>query len=183
MDATPIPRGRRGRRRRSTDAQELAIVAMAAQGVKAKAIAAQLGLKDRAVRHVIERARIAQAAKTDGIINTSALSMTAQQKLAAAIRQRVRELELSFEPRVQAEVTKRNKAAFPRLQEQQNKAQETERAYRQFMEKQKKLGTVTEWNNLMLCLHPDTRRSASDERFDAALAWVMSRKFAITGER
>jgi hypothetical protein len=116
-------------------------------------------------------------------VDPATLSMTAQEKLAAAIRQADKKRTNEFERLVQAEVTKRNQAAFPRLQEAQDKAYQTERTYRQFMEKQKKLGTMRDWNNLMMCLHPDTRRATSDEKFDEAFRWVQTKKFAITGEK
>jgi len=116
-------------------------------------------------------------------IDPATLSMTAQEKLAAAIRQADKKRANEFEQLVQAEVTKRNRAAFPRLQEAQDKAYQTERTYRQFMEKQKKIMTMAEYTLVCSCLHPDSRGSVSEERLMRAFQMFEPRVFALTGER
>jgi hypothetical protein len=114
-------------------------------------------------------------------INPRTLPKTTQEKLAVALRAQQRALNAEFEKRVAAEYTARVKAGFPELEKMERDARDTKRAYEQWLRESKKLGTLSDWNNLMFCLHPDTRRTASNEKFDAALAWVMKRKFAITG--
>jgi len=111
------------------------------------------------------------------------LSKTAQGKLDAAIRVRLKALEREFERRVQGEVKERMAIANAAVTKHSNELHEREKWLREFIAKQKKMGTMADWNNLMVCLHPDTRRTASDKKFDDALRWVMARKFAITGEK
>lgn len=116
-------------------------------------------------------------------IDIKTLSKTAQDKLGAAIRQHMKKLNSEFELRVQAATKERTDKVFPRLQKIEDEARDTKRNYEQLTRMVKKVGTGGDWNNLVVCLHPDTRRTASDEKFDAALAWVLSKKLAFTGEK
>jgi hypothetical protein len=111
------------------------------------------------------------------------LSSTAQERLDAAIRRRTKELEREFERKVQTEVQARMKVANESTTKSRNEAFRREQTYREFMAKAKKMGTLAEWNTLVLCLHPDSRGSASKAKLDSALHWVLTRKFVITGEK
>lgn len=119
----------------------------------------------------------------DPVIDPKTLPKTTQEKLAVALRQQQRAQNAEFERRVAAEYTARVKRGFPELERMEREAREEKRLYERLRRESKKLGTLSDWNNLMFCLHPDTRRTASDEKFDAALRWVMLKKFAITGEK
>jgi len=119
----------------------------------------------------------------DPVIDPKTLPKTAQERLGIALRQQQRAQNAEFEKRVAAEYTARVKKGFPELEKMERDARDTKRAYEQWLRESKKLGTSSDWNNLVMCLHPDTRRTASDEKFDRAFAWVQSRKFAITGEK
>jgi len=119
----------------------------------------------------------------DPIIDPKTLPKTTQEKLAIALRQQQRAQKAEFESRVAAEYTARVRKTFPDLDKMEREAREEKRLYERLRRESKKLGTMSDWNNLMFCLHPDTRRTASDEKFDAALRWVMLKKFAITGEK
>jgi hypothetical protein len=153
------------------------------EGLTRGKVSEQTGLREFAIRQAVERELGRREAATDPEIDRAMLSMSAQQKLDAAVRQATRKVERTFEVKVQTEVKSRMAVANASTQEAKNKAAERERMYREFLDKQKKLGTLSEWNNLVLCLHPDTRRTASDEKYDAAFRWVLTKKFAITGER
>lgn len=119
----------------------------------------------------------------DPVIDPKTLPKTAQEKLAAALRQQQRVQNIEFEKRVATEYRARFEKAFPDLEKTEREARELKRAYEQYLRESKKMGTASDWNNLMICLHPDTRRTASDAKFDAAFRWVQSKKFAITGEK
>jgi hypothetical protein len=116
-------------------------------------------------------------------IDPKTLPKTAQEKLAIALRQQQRMQNAEFEKRVAAEYTARVRQGFPELEKMEREARDTQRTYERLLRESKKLGTQADWNNLVMCLHPDTRRGVSDERLDRALAWVQARKFAITGEK
>jgi hypothetical protein len=119
----------------------------------------------------------------DPVIDPKTLPKTAQEKLAIALRQQQRQERAEFEKRVAAEYTARVRQGFPELEKMEREARDGKRLYERLLRESKKLGTLSDWNNLVMCLHPDTRRGVSDERLDRALAWVQARKFAITGEK
>jgi peptidoglycan hydrolase-like protein with peptidoglycan-binding domain len=56
------------------------------------------------VRHVIERERIKREGQAEPLVDRSQLSMTAQQKLDAALRQYKQRLDADFSNRVNARV-------------------------------------------------------------------------------
>jgi len=162
-----------------------AVDALVADGhsISRDKIAAQFGVGPSTVQRATESAWAREEVYREifGLVDFT--KITAKHKLEAAIRIRMKELQRDFERRVQTEVKERMAVANAAVQKAANEAFEKEKWAREFMAKQKKMGTVAEWNNLMLCLHPDSRRTASDEKFDDALRWVMARRFAITGEK
>jgi len=189
-DNSPVDKrtGRDGRKRTSRASRrepvKHKITEMADQGTMTqRAIGKEVGIGQQEVSRVLSDDRIRQQTLTEIFGMVDFTKITAKQKLAAAIRLRTKELERTFEQRVQGEVKQRMALANATVLKQMNEASQKEQWAREFMAKQKKMGTLAEWNNLMLCLHPDTRRTASDEKFDDALRWVMSRRFAITGEK
>jgi len=178
-----MPRKRSRPRKSDATLRQQAASLYLDEGLTRDQVVEKTGLGQFEVQLATERERGRRANIADPEIDRALLSMSARQKLDAAIRQADRKRAYTFEQRVQGEVKSRMAVANASTTEQKNKAFEAEQMYRKFLEQQKKIGTQTEWNNLVLCLHPDTRRTASDEKFDAALAWVMKKKFAITGEK
>jgi predicted transcriptional regulator len=98
------PKGRRRSKPRQTDPVKDKIEALADQGVSSNEIANELGVAGRAVRHELERQRERREGQSDPEIDPSTLSLTAQQKLDAAIRQHKRRFDLEFDVRVRAEM-------------------------------------------------------------------------------
>lgn len=105
---------------------------------------------------------------------------TTKNKFDMALRQAKRQLDLAFEQKVQAEVTRRCERAFPGLQEQKNRAYEREKTYRDLLAQTKKIFTPAEFNIIMMCLHPDGTRTS--EKLAEAFRLFFGRKFALTGE-
>jgi len=93
------------------------------------------------------------------------LSMSAQEKLNAAIRQHQRKLDLQFEQCVRDELNKRlEETVLPHFRQKQAEAKKVMDARRGVMDKAK-------FNSIRRALHPDSRNSISDkmlaEAFDA----------------
>lgn len=122
-------------------------------------------------------------ATVDPEIDLKTLSKTAQDKVAAAIRQATKKLEREFEPRVQAEVKRRNEKIFPLLQQRENEAYRREKLYREYLQRTKKIMTIAEFTLVCSLLHPDSRISASEERLRRAFQMFEPKKFALTGEK
>jgi hypothetical protein len=99
---------------------------------------------------------------TEAPIDWASLSGTAAQKIEAARRRIRRELEAEFEPRVQAEVERRIGGAFDRAREMYDSIERFESTERR--------GVITEaeYKLIRSCLHPDSRNSASEEKFNKA---------------
>ncbi len=156
----------------------------AGEAVSRKKLAGELGVSEKTIERAeqYEQGRLEGLEDAVGLAAEKVLSMSAREKFEAALRQQQRALNAQFEKRVAAEYTARVQKGFPELEKMEREARDNKRLYERLLRESKKLGTQADWNNLVLCLHPDTRRTASDEKFDRAFAWVQSRKFAITGE-
>jgi len=184
--------GKDGRKRRPPKArkheatrQRIRSVVTAGETVPRKKLAEELGVGENTIQRAeeYEKGRLEGLEDSIGLAAKKVLSMSAREKLDAAMRQQMRALKAEFESRVAAEYSARVKRQFPELEKMEREAREEKRIYERLLRESKKLGTLGDWNNLVMVLHPDTRRNASDERFDRALAWVQARKFAITGEK
>ena len=179
----PKGAGRHRSSKRKTDAVETKIIALSDEGMSSNEIGAEVGIDGRAVRHVIEREDIQRKAKVEPEITPADLAMTAQEKLAAAIRQHQRKVDLDFERRVQAEYVARVQKQFPKLEEMQRQASETKSLYDELMRKQKKIMSVADLTFVLSCLHPDSRTSVSEDKLKRAFQLLQPKKFAITGEK
>ena len=132
---------------RQTDAVKIKIVALADSGVPSPEIAAELGVEGRAVRHEIERERIRR--ETEPHVTPEMLSMSAQQKLDAAIRQHKRNLDLEFEQRCR-ETCRRwlNDVSLPQYAKELIELERTIRDRKGIMDR------IT-YKKILACLHPD----------------------------
>jgi transposase len=123
------------------------IVAMADEGMSNKAIAAEVGLVPRGVAQVVEHERIRREAVAD--IDPATLSMSAKEKLDAAIRQHKRDLDRTFEQRVMEEVTRRiNDMSLPSYLKQIKEI-------RAMIEGRKGVMDRASYRKILACLHPD----------------------------
>ena len=101
-------------------------------------------------------------------IDRALLAMSAQEKLDAATRQYKRRLDLEFEKRVLDEIRRRvTDVILPYYQKEQAQAKAAMNARKGVMDK-------ATFDKIRRCLHPDSRKTASDERlaeaFDAFMA-------------
>jgi hypothetical protein len=95
-------------------------------------------------------------------IDPSTLSISAQEKLAIAVKQATRKLEVEIEHRVRAEVTKwLNDDLLPMYRK-------NEALYKLMIEKRNGAMTNAEYKLIWSCLHSDSRKSVSDEKLNKA---------------
>jgi hypothetical protein len=147
--STGRPKGSKKRQAPKPHPRELEAVALADQGLSGPKISAETGIPPRQVRHIVDEENIRREAKADPNIDPATLSMTAQQKLEAAIRQHKRKLDLEFEYRVRAELKKHlDEVALPHYTKQ---IAELERSIR---DRKGIMDRIT-YRKILACLHPD----------------------------
>ena len=161
------PKGKRQTRTRTAptpaDAQKMA-EAVLDDGKTLEQAAAEFDLPS--VQHVkLAVATEKGRREAEPIITPDMLSMSAQEKLDAAIRQHKRKLDLQFERRVLDEIKKRlDEMILPHWKKQIAQAKELFDRRRGLMDK-------ATFNKIRRGLHPDSRNSISDkmlgEAFDA----------------
>lgn len=128
-----------------------AIVKCMDEGKSATATAKETGVGERRVNTVWreEQQRRDAVAEAEPEIAAKALSMSAQQKLNAAIRQHQRKLDLEFEQRVLAEVEHRiDSIVLPAWRKTIEWAEAVSR-------REKGILTAAEYKLLRTCMHPD----------------------------
>ena len=174
----PSPKGGRpkGTTKKRADIAPKAIVreakveALLDAGKTAKEIAAEIGLGHRAVDQAIEHIKIKREAveEAEPEIDAKLLSMSEQQKLAAAIKQHQHKLSAEYYKRIEEEIRKRlEETVLPHYREKQAEAEKIVKARKGVMDK-------ATFNRIRRCLHPDSRQSVTDkilgEAFDAFMA-------------
>ena len=168
-NATPLEKKTpRTHRAPQTHYTETEIVALADKGMTIAQIAAETGIGQRQVRHVVEREQIRREAKAEPDIAPADLSMSAQEKLDSAIRQHKRKLDLEFEKRVVDGIRERmDEIILPHWKKQIEQA-------KTLYEKRKALMDKETFNTIRRALHPDSRNAISDKKlgdaFDAFMA-------------
>jgi len=124
-----------------------AVVALADQGLSTKDIAAETGVSERQVRRAIEEEALVRKGRKDAEIDRSALSLTAQQKLDAAIRQAKRKLDLEFDLAVREEASRRlDEITLPYYTQKLERLERLITSRRGVMDK-------TTYNKILGCLH------------------------------
>jgi hypothetical protein len=123
------------------------IIALSDQGMTATEIAPEVGVGSRLVSQIIEHETIRREAAAE--IDPATLSMSAQEKLAAAVRQHKRQLDLEFEIRVLAECKRRLDAiSLPHY------AKELVELERSIRNRKGVMDRIT-YRKILACLHPD----------------------------
>jgi hypothetical protein len=103
-----------------------------------------------------------RVASADAPIDPASLSMSAQERLAGALRQHKNKLDLEFEMRVRAECQRRiEETILPHYNE-------TEATYRDLITARAGIMSKVTYNRIRRCLHPDSRKSVSDEKLNEA---------------
>lgn len=115
------------------------------------------------VKNAVRDERKEREVKADPEVNRADLSLTAQQKFDAAVRQYQRKLDDKFEQRVHEEIKSRlDEMILPHWKKQIDEAR------RIFDKRRGILKTKREFNLILGCLHPDSRLSVSDDRLNEA---------------
>lgn len=104
-------------------------------------------------------------------IDAKSLSMTAQEKLAAAMRQEANKLAQQFEQHVREAIRSRLEATIlPHYKK-------TEAEYQRIIKARKGIMDRATFNLIRSCLHPDSRASVSDKKlYDAFHAFALLEK-------
>ena len=114
-------------------------------------VAAEYGMGEHVVQLAVNRERGRRQEREEPTVDPSTLSMTSQQRLEAAIRQATRRLEVQFEHRVQAEITRIiNEGTLPHWRERLAEAD-------RIVKSRGARGAMTnaEYRNIFSCLHTD----------------------------
>lgn len=153
------------------------IITLADAGVKPNVIAAEVGLVARNVHQILEHEKIRREAKAEPDIKDADLSMSAQEKLAAALRQRTRTLEAEFERRVREEIKHRiDDLVLPHWKKQIAEAQTLYAKRKAMMDKDT-------FNVIRRALHPDSRNSISDKKLEEAFNAFMKLEKYLLNEK
>lgn len=127
--------------------REARIEMLSDAGLSAAQIAAEVGLGERAVHQSLEHVEIRREAAAK--IDPATLAMSAQEKLAAAIRQEKKKLETEFMKAVLLEVKKRiEQTVLPHYRKEQAEFQKV-------IKSRKGVMTKAEFKLVLTCLHPD----------------------------
>jgi predicted transcriptional regulator len=143
--------------------REEKVAILADAGMSTAEISAEIGLGPRAVSQALEHVAIKREAEAQ--IDPATLSLSAQQKLATAIKQHQHKLSAGYHAHIQEEIRKRlEETILPHYREKQAEAEKVIKARKGVMDK-------ATFNRIRRCLHPDSRQSVSDkilgEAFDA----------------
>ena len=169
------PRPKGGRPKRSGPKPQRQRTSQAAQDVAASLVLDQGKTYEQAATEsgvnsvqIVKTSVAREEGRREPQIDRNELSLTAQQKVDAAIRQYKRNQDLEFETRVRDEVKRRiDEVVLPHWKEKIDRAQELYSRRKALMDK-------ATFNKIRRGLHPDSRNSISDkmlgEAFDAFMA-------------
>jgi len=189
-DNKSYPAKKRGRPRKQErphksdpTVQQQAAVMFLDGGMTREQVQIETGLGPHEVQLAVERERGRREAFAEVKIDPTTFSMTARQKLDAAIRTKTKEIEREYdEKRIKANIEHWARH-FPEMRKKENEASERERTYREFMAQQKKIFSADEYTAIIRCLHPDSRGTVSDGKLADAFRLFKAKKFALTGEK
>jgi DNA-binding CsgD family transcriptional regulator len=155
----------RSQRNPKAAAREDRVAALRDAGLTNAEIAAQTGMHPRNVDQALEHVEIRREAikQAQPEIDAKLLSMSAQEKFAAAIRQARRNLELEFEAKLQARLKDAlNDTILPAYNESYAKHNEA-------IKTRKGIITRAIYRNILACLHPDRVRDPDlKKKYEAA---------------
>jgi hypothetical protein len=140
--------------------------ALAAEIAWFKAVGAEKDREIDRLRKELVQARA--AAKVSGEIDPATLSMSAQERLEAAIRQREKTLDAQFAERVRQEVLSRVTKFRDEYDKRINEAEE-------ILHRRKGVIDLDQYNLIRACLHPDNSASES-KRNQAFTIWTELRR-------
>ncbi len=161
-----------------TPAKEEALAkAVLDEGKPVAKAASDLGLKHSNARMLIAREQGRREAEAEPKIATETLSLSAQQRLDAAVRQHKRSLDVEFEKRVLDEVKRRiDEIVLPHWKKQIKEAEQLYARRRGLMDKET-------FNTIRRALHPDSRNSISDRKLGEAFDAFMGLEKLLLNEK
>ena len=179
VDKPQRPKGGRpkgSKRKRKHEAVEAVVASLVLDEGKTHAeVRAETGVSDTVVRHAVAREEGRREAEPT--ITPEMLSMTAQQKLDAAIRQHERAVDQKFEERVREEARKRvDEIVLPHWKQKIDQAQ-------QLYAKRKALMDKETFNIIRRALHPDSRNAISDRKLGEAFDTFMALEKYLLNEK
>lgn len=156
--------------RPSTVEREEKIAVLAEAGLSAKEIGHEVGLGERAVHQALEHEKIRREARADPKIDPSTLSLSSQEKLAAALRQQQRKQEAEFEHTVRERLQQllEESGVLAQYKKEIDEA-------REIMTSRKGIMKLADYNLIRRCLHPDNSASADVRN----RAFVLFEKFKL----
>jgi hypothetical protein len=131
------------------------------------------GVSNTVVRREIAREQGRLEVLEDPPINPNTLSKSAQEKLAAALRQQKKEQALTYTTDVQKGVHEMLKDTVLPYYE------DAKKMYERAFNSARGLLTEKEYKQLLRCLHPDTRSHAPAKDLDAAFMLVRSLELSL----
>jgi len=173
LDAMSKPARPKGGRPKSTrlktepvkfgrDVREKVATLVLDEGKTFKEAEAETGVSNIVARTAVAHEQGRRKARSDPPIDPTTLSLSAQQKFEAALRQHKRKLDLEFEPRVQQRLQELlGDTVLPHYNEIKANYEAVTKARKGLMDK-------ATFNKIRRCLHPDSRQSVSDERLHEA---------------
>jgi transposase-like protein len=184
--------GKDGKTRRmpriATDTKQAMAQAFLDGGKTRPQIAAEFNVGENAVSIAVARELGRREGQADRPIDRDNLSVTAQQKLDAAIRQHQRKLDMEHAVRMRAldeEVRQRvlaeGKDYLASLNEMREKAWSEEKFYREMIDNHKPPFTKDQFKTILMCLHPDGQRTA--DKLSEAFRLFNNKKLQLTGEK
>jgi DNA-binding CsgD family transcriptional regulator len=154
------------------------IVALAGDGMTIAGIAAETGIGQRQVRHVVERDRIRQEAAVEGAINATDLSMTAQKKNEIWRRHEAKRLYAELHQQFQEKHEQHVKEyILPHYNKLANDAERIIKA-------RKGVFTAETFRKILACLHPDNvQGDVAKRRNEWAFRVFNENKVVLVGEK
>ena len=156
------------------------------QGLPAKDIAVEVETCERQVHQILLRDRIgkeaeakfeARIAELEALLDPSTLSKSSQERLEAFKRAYQKQLDNAFDARVRqgiADVV--NDTVLPSYLKDQE-------LYNAVIAAHKGMMTRETFRKILACLHPNSRRSASDEALAAAFNIIKKLEFQLVGAK
>ena len=156
----PKGSGKRSERHPKAVEREEKVAALHDAGLSAAEIGQKIGLGERAVHQALEHVEIKREA--EAIIDPATLSVSAQEKLAAAMRQYQRKLDAKYEKDLRDGIQKAvEDTVLPHYEEKIALSEQITKARAGFMKK-------SDYNKIRFCLHPDQYMNRTPEQRNAA---------------
>jgi hypothetical protein len=180
VDKPPRPKGGRPKKAKKTKAvaeRQQRIIDLADDGIPSKDIAEAVGVGTRMVDRVLE----VENARREGpapSVDAATLSVSAREKLDAAMRAHKRKLDAEFETRVLEECRKRlDELSLPAHAKQLQDAQDVLHG------RHKGIMPRNVFRLILSCLHPDSRASVSDRKLNEAFHEFEKRERVLLSEQ